>query len=229
MKKKILILIAVAMLAFIFQAFALVLQPLEQKVPVPTQPITPTQKVNPQQIMPKKITRPPSPKTVFITSEHYTGNIGGVSGGDAICLSLARAAGLTGMYKAWLSVGSAASSPSTRFTRSKGPYKLLDGRVVANDWNSLVSGRLLTAINITEKGTIAHDDTGKDRVWSGTAITGQYYTLGEYCSGWVSDQAPTPSADHYGSTGKYPSTGHDWTAAGPLPCNNKFRIYCFEQ
>lgn len=54
-----------------------------------------------------------SNKTVFVTSQTYTGNLGGLAGADAQCNLLAKAAGLEGSYLAWLS--DATESPSTRF------------------------------------------------------------------------------------------------------------------
>jgi cysteine-rich repeat protein len=72
----------------------------------------------------------PATRIVFVTSEIYTGNLGGLAGADAKCQSLADAAGLPGNYMAWLSTG--ASSPSTRFTQSPNPYVLVNGTKVAD-------------------------------------------------------------------------------------------------
>ena len=47
-----------------------------------------------------------NPCKVFVTSTVHDGNLGGLVGADAICNSLASAAGLAGTYKAWLSDGS---------------------------------------------------------------------------------------------------------------------------
>jgi len=88
---------------------------------------------------------PPPSKIVFVTSQKYTGNLGSMSSGDAICQHLAGINRLPGLYKAWLSNDYMAPlyTPATTFTKSTGPYKLLDGRVVANNWDSLVSDTLL--------------------------------------------------------------------------------------
>ena len=163
--------------------------------------------------------------------KHYTGDLGGVSGGDAICLSLAKAAGLTGIYKAWLSDSLGPPpyhSPSATFTRSKGPYKLLDGRVAANDWNSLVTRSLLTAINITEKGTIANDPgTGTDLVWTHTTIKGESgITIFTCCNNWLESRE---SSNSCGDVGFYSQTNSSWTKYGCQTCDTKARIYCFEQ
>src|SRR3954468_8304546 len=58
------------------------------------------------------------PRTVFVTSQEYNGNLGGLQGADLKCRTLAMKAGLlaTGsVYKAWLSDNT--TSPSRRFTK----------------------------------------------------------------------------------------------------------------
>lgn len=70
-------------------------------------------------------------KTVFVTSGTYTGNLGGLTGADQECNTLAAAANLPGTYKAWLSTSN--GSPSTRFVQSSVPYKLVDDTVIAED------------------------------------------------------------------------------------------------
>ena len=92
-----------------------------------------------------------NPCRVFVTSTTHDGNLGGLAGADAICQARAAAAGLPGTYLAWLSDGSA--SPATRFlTQSAGPYRLVNGTTIADDWADLTSGDLDAPINITETG-----------------------------------------------------------------------------
>ena len=90
------------------------------------------------------------PKVVFLTSEVFGGNLGGLSGADATCQRLADAAGHTGTYKAWLSYG--AESPSTRFTHSAGPYVLPNGTWLAVSWQALTNGQLHARIDVDEWG-----------------------------------------------------------------------------
>jgi hypothetical protein len=106
---------------------------------------------------------PIAPKRVFMTSQAFTGNMGGLAGADGICQSLANAARLSGVYKAWLS--DAISSPATRFTHSAGNYIEVDGTVLASDWSSLTSGVLLSHID--------HDETGNAAVVAASGGTGQ--------------------------------------------------------
>lgn len=92
-----------------------------------------------------------SPKLVFVTSAEFTGNLGGLSGADAICQEAADAAGLDGVFQAWLS--DSVDTPSTRWkTLSLGPYFLLDGGVVAASFGDLVDGTINAEINVTEAG-----------------------------------------------------------------------------
>jgi hypothetical protein len=162
-----------------------------QKMPVPTQPLNP-------QI---KSTAPRGPftyKIVFVTSQLYKANFGGLAAADAICQATAGGAGLKGTYKAWLSTGRRVTgsgpgidydrsiSPATRFTHSQVPYITVDGRTVAASWQALVSGQALqpsvdgniiaNSINIDEHGNpIAN--TGivfrQWSAWTGTEFDGK--------------------------------------------------------
>jgi len=77
-------------------------------------------------------------KRVFVTSHCYLGSLGGLSGADAACQSLADAAGLAGTFAAWIS--DAYDGPSVRLPHASVPYVLTDGAVVARDWGDLVDG-----------------------------------------------------------------------------------------
>ena len=68
-----------------------------------------------------------------MTSTTYkAGDLGGLAGADAKCQARAMAAGLTGTFRAWLS--DATNSPSSRFPQDAGPYLLVNGGLVANNW-----------------------------------------------------------------------------------------------
>ena len=91
---------------------------------------------------------PGETKLVFVSSERYTGDLGGLAGADAHCQSLAAAAGRTGVFAAWLS--SLAVPAWKRLSHAPVPYVLRSGAVVANDWADLTSGTLRHAIDETE-------------------------------------------------------------------------------
>ncbi|MCW5211662.1 hypothetical protein VU04_01995 [Desulfobulbus sp. TB] len=98
---------------------------------------------------------PPQPptqtgKVVFVTSTRHTGNLGGLTGADAICNGLANDAGLSGYFKAWLS--DSWTSMNQRSVQSDGPYTTVTGVVVAENWEDLTDGDLHAPINIDETG-----------------------------------------------------------------------------
>lgn len=156
-------------------------------------------------------------KTVFITSETYVGGeIGGLTGGDSICQNHAEAAGLSGIYKAWLS--DSQDSPKTRMTQSTVPYKLIDGTVIADSWTHLTTGPLSGAIKIAEDGTVLTNQG----VWTGTLADGTAHA--NTCGDW-NDTNLT------GVFGASTYTVHEhWTAfLSTGPCTDKKHLYCFEQ
>jgi hypothetical protein len=161
---------------------------------------------------------PPAPHTLFVSSQLYDGNLGGPSGADSKCQALAVAAGLAGTYKAWLSDSTA--SASYRLTHSKGPYVLVDGTVVAQCWNQLVSGGdLLHAIDKTES------DAGSDAaVWTDTDPSGNLPSVSGDCSAWTDNTIPVD-----GVTGLAGSTS-DWTQqAYYSDCFATAALYCVQQ
>ncbi len=172
---------------------------------------------------------PAVPKTVFMTSESYSGNLGGLAGADQKCNALAATAGLSGTYMAWLSVGT--ESPSTRFTRSTVAYILVDGTVVADDWDDLVDGALLSPILQSETG-VDHPQEPYPQVWTNTTVDG--LTVHQSACGHNSDGF-TKDHDDPGfptGTGRSGSVGSQWTdtdVLGKRTCDSNLRLYCFEQ
>ena len=167
------------------------------------------------------------PCLVFLSSSQHNGNLGGLAGADATCRNLAAAAGLprANFFLAWLSDGS--TSPATRFpTRSTGPYRLVNGTTIANDWSDLTDGTLAAPINVTEAGVAV----GTAAVWTHTRTDG---TAGGdanvNCSNWTSTSGG-------GDIGIYNPTTAEWTAAasggvgiGCTAGNGNLRLYCFQQ
>ncbi|MFT4038312.1 MAG: hypothetical protein QM692_09050 [Thermomicrobiales bacterium] len=164
------------------------------------------------------------PCTVFLSSEKVQGNLGGLSGADAKCQSLASAAGLPGSYKAWLSDDT--SSPSSRFFRSSGPYVLIDGTVVANSWADLADGTpLLATIKVTETGG-DYGDTSN--AWSNTTADGVAISSGDpgegSCTNWSSNANNVSGG--FGSI----LSKTDWSMVTTTSfCINRLHLYCFQQ
>ena len=156
-----------------------------------------------------------TPKIVFVTSTTTTANYSGLPQADTVCQNLATAAGLSGTFRAWLS--NATDSPSTRFTQSTVPYKLVDGTQIAGNWTDLTDGTNDNPINKTE----TNGGAPTTFVYSGTAANGTG-VAGEHCNNWTG--APQASAGNTGVTG---SGWTLWSTANS--CSFLFSIYCFEQ
>jgi len=176
-------------------------------------------------------------KIVFITSTSHTGSLEGLSGADAICQARANAVpSLVGKtFKAWLS--STTISAASRLTHSAGPYTLVTGTTIANNWDDLVDGTLLAPINRTEVGAMS-SGTG---VWTGTTQDGAISTTdaAKTCNGWTSSSGTFgPSAKGESSrsgcgwTHQSALNGGDFCDQSPVafsPCSNSAALYCFEQ
>jgi len=161
------------------------------------------------------------PCRVFLSSTTHDGNLGGLSGADAICQGLAGSASLPGTYRAWLSDG--AQSPSTRFSQSSGPYQLLNGVTIATSWNDLTDGTLAAPITLAENGA-TFDDPAL-RSWTNTLANGTAGgVLNENCAGWTSGANGSD-----GDEGQVTSTSDNWTDFATGTCNNLFHLYCFQQ
>jgi hypothetical protein len=188
-----------------------------------------------------------APKKVFISSQTYVGNLGGVSGADQLCQRLATTAGLTGTFKAWLGV--AGSTPATRWAPRAGTYVRRDGALVANSWNEIITtGKILKPIILDEYGrqvTVPpYDPYGYILVWTGmifTRSTSGTLTLTNNvvnsvscdCSKWTEAYSWQPPPYGLGAVGVTPPPGsqeYTWTLWSYLPCGQPVgHIYCFEQ
>lgn len=164
-------------------------------------------------------------KLVFVSSETYYGDLGGLDGADAKCQALADAAGLFGEYKAWLS--DATTSAESRLNHNPRPYILVDGTVVADDWADLTDGNIDNPINLTELNETPTEDGG---VWTNSDYLGGPICYGLdvcACVSW------TNSFEGFaGFIGFIGSTDHYWsgTSDGPVVhCAEPWRLYCFQQ
>jgi hypothetical protein len=162
---------------------------------------------------------------VFVTAGTYTGNLGGIGGGDGLCTNEAKPVPTLAnrKFRAWLSDDS--SSPSGSFQHTTpGRYVLVDGTVVANDWKALTSGTLASGISLDANGKAF---TGK--AWTGTAANGSQsgtLAISQRCSNWGS-----ASAGPTGVSGDIGATNSTWSypISSPIDCTNSLHLYCFEQ
>jgi hypothetical protein len=167
---------------------------------------------------------PTSGKRVFVTSARGTGDLStwsgagtqtGVAAGDAICQSLADAAGLGGTFKAWLS--DATTNAVDRLT-SAGPWVRLDGVKIATDKADLTKGSIFTSINLTETGTYL----GHYGVWSGTTDNGLKTV--DTCNNWTDG-----TTNYHGSFSSAANAGYLWSGYSTgFNCDSPCNLRCFE-
>lgn len=159
-------------------------------------------------------------KIVFVSSTEQNGNLGGVAGADAICRGLAADAGLHGLYRAWIATSST-DDPVSRFYQSPAPYILVDGTMVATDWDDLTDGTLLAPIDIDETGGVHSGDFAWTNVNTDGSLTSAVTT--EQCQGWTVTNVG-------GKLGQVDTAGALWTGPdGVGGCVGVHHIYCFGQ
>ena len=159
--------------------------------------------------------------TVFVTSEIWQGGkLGGLFLADQRCRMLAALANLPNFatYRAWLSDSTHAAAE--RIFHSPGRYVLVNGLVVADDWDGLTSGKLQNPINVTE----ASQTTAHSRAWTGTLASGQPALGATFCDDWTA-----LSNGQLGGDGIVTQTDELWTFLEQDDCGSESALYCFEQ
>ncbi len=157
-------------------------------------------------------------KLVFVSSLHR-GELGGVSGADTICQAEAERFNLSGTFQAWIAGGTPQSAPASRFTRNPGPYVLVDGTIIAQDWDDLVDGEIDAPIRLHANGGSL---TGRSYVFTNVADNGTQADATDHCDNWTSNRGPV-------RIGRAVSTNDDWTDGHNELCENMARLYCFEK
>ncbi len=165
------------------------------------------------------------PKTIFVTSMTYDGDLGGLEGADQKCQARANASGSIvppGQYVALLSTSSL--NASARLTPSIGPVIRPDGTLVAGNFAELFRtihaasvGNLLAPPNIDELG----NSVTTDFVWTGSSPSG--LRRPDTCNDWNSD-----NISDKGKSGIPNTPDASWIAreAAPDTCNKALRLYC---
>jgi hypothetical protein len=123
-------------------------------------------------------------RTLFITGAVWTGDLGGVSGGDLKCQAAAKDAGLlnpTG-YRVWLSDDF--QSPVQRLKQWDAPVPviLVGGLLVAADLGDLAEFGPRTGISRTEFGEVVV----VGYVHTNTSGFGEKFSVTDHCLGWTS-------------------------------------------
>lgn len=172
------------------------------------------------------------PRRVFVTSKTFSPVFGDPNDRHAaqvlarinpLCDSAAHAAGLGGLWKAWIFAGYGTGesiSAQTNAGATKGPYVLVDGTTVAFP-NAIPDDHVFRALSMTERGTFLAPG---ELAWVGQ--------FGTDCSALVDGNflSWTSARTDYFSRAGNPTNGADWNnAARQLRCNELAHLYCFEQ
>jgi len=161
-------------------------------------------------------------RVVFVTSQSFQGNLGGLTGADALCKLAAEAPGsiVRGRtFVAWVS--DSTTFASTRHVHGTQSYKGTDGRVVAASWDQLTSGNLQAPIDHDETGTL--HTPAPPEVWTGTEPNGDRRLPD--CNDWT-----TSSPEILGAAGTWSAADAAWTANRLAHlCSTPAALYCFER
>jgi hypothetical protein len=167
-------------------------------------------------------------KRVFVTRDCYLGNLGGLGGADAKCQASATTGGLAGTFTAWLS--DAYDGPSIRLPHVSVPYVLVDGSIIAGDWDDLVDGDIATPIDRDATGASALVGGCGSAVWTNSSALGTPAVsdaLEFACYEWT-----LSLFSRWGVLGDATATDATWTDGGALGlqrCSSSARLYCFER
>ncbi len=169
---------------------------------------------------------------VFATSATYMGNLGGLSGADQKCQTLASGK-LTGTFKAWLS-DSNTSAATHLTTHGTLPYVLVDGTtVVANDWTELTSATGLEhMIDLDESGNqVATADMcsgfGGHYVWTDSNDDGSIFNTAQSCQNWMSATSTDNGSTGSASTNQATQYWSNW--CNLQSCDTPASLYCVQQ
>ena len=155
-------------------------------------------------------------RRVFVTSTQYSGALGSTSAADAHCQESAKAARMSGTFRAWISDDQ--SDASARL-RDAGPwYTMSDGLAFSS--KAAMAEPPESELEDELGGTLP---AGGPRVWSGSDATG--FRSGDNCEGWTN-----ASSDAIATTGTAQAGSPSWGGGGAaLHCNEKAALLCFQQ
>jgi hypothetical protein len=159
---------------------------------------------------------------IFVTSNLFNGNLGGLAGADAYCLSAAQSSGLSRTYKAILSGSGTNESADDRLNITGAVYifSSSEDRVLVvgsgTDIWGTDSQSLLAAVSINE----AYNVVAGGAVWTGTDSDGKLYP-GSHCLNWASS-----SAGQNGWFGTSNLVNAAWIENNFSACSSTGRLYC---
>ncbi|HYC56140.1 MAG TPA: DUF1554 domain-containing protein [Candidatus Binatia bacterium] len=150
-----------------------------------------------------------SGKLVFATSSMHDGNLGGLSGADAICNARGTAARPGTSWTAWLSTNAVAAID-----------RIIDQEYWVSSGLRLFTGKDQITNTGMPSTAVSTNELGQDAFglrWTGTNNDGTANS--SRCSEWTTTEA-------FGVIGD--NTPAFWSAAGSLDCVGAYRLICFE-
>lgn len=166
--------------------------------------------------------RPADPNLVFVTSQTYPGNLGGLSAYDAECNRVASAAGLNNAAgDGFIAALSDANVSLRQRLGSARGWLRLDGRVFADTVDDLFALRVRHPIDFDELGGALNPGTltrGVPTIWTGTNVNG---TSGSTCNSWTSQ-----SAQDLALAGRGTGGGAVWLSIASFDCASSLRLAC---
>ena len=163
------------------------------------------------------IDAPPSSKRIFITSQMFQGNLGGLVGADAICTS--QATQLAGSWKAWLSTTTVNAIDRIA---NVGPWYDTHGTQIFANHAALMSMPSV-GLNYDAAGTFL----GSHKIWTGTGFGGTYLAAlsgSAPCSEWTSS-----AMNGQAKVGQVGRADVAWTAQSNTTCDQDAHLICIEQ
>ncbi len=170
----------------------------------------------------------------FVTTQVFTGDLGGIEGADKKCRDAAMTAGLPQPYRFHAYLSTPDSPANDRFPGPAAealPYVLVTGKKIADSHAALLfQGPLAEGISVTEGGASLYDA----RVATNTTPGGNSYAPDQHCTAWTT--ADPLLKVRVGLT--FPADADDilaWSSNGwwvsdlTRQCNNpELHLYCFE-
>ncbi len=170
----------------------------------------------------------------FVTTDVFTGNLGGLGGADLKCRKAAEAAGLPEpeRFRAFLSTGDLDAKDRFKQVAASMPYVLVTGKKFADNFTALIEGGPLgDGIMITETGAALYEKN----VATNTDPGGIKFSPDQHCQAWTS--ADTLYKARVGVSGVSEAKPEwsdwqkmqAWIGATDFRCDKTiFHLYCLE-
>lgn len=162
-------------------------------------------------------------RKVFMTSEVFKPNFGGLAGADSLCRQFANKGGLARWqtYRAWMS--DSETDAVDRIYLGPGIYVRLDQEVVVDQGEKFLSGEIGLPIEIDE-----HGETVVGLAWTGTRPDGTAVPDAGHCSDWTSDGVFEKGYYGIGIVNDSRWTLDDEPKTNPTSCIGEYHLYCIE-